>query len=85
MNFINLKVDDIIDIMLEKIYYNCLNKFWTRGRIVEVKESTIKVFTIEDKDIIEINKLSSNYAKKGTMTTDWEWRTSLKQGKLIIS
>ena len=67
--------------MLEKVHYNTLHKFWTRGRILDINNSTLKVFTIEDKDILYINKLSSNYASKGTMTTDWEWRVSLKASK----
>lgn len=67
--------------MLEKYYQNSLHKFWTRGRVVEVTKSTIKVYVIEDKDTtITFNKLSANYAKKGTMTQEWEWRTKLKQG-----
>ena len=76
--------DNIIDINTD--FNESQNqKFWVRGKIKSISEDK-SYFTalIPDNNIIKIKISSLDYAKKGLITTDYEWRENLNIGDRIF-
>lgn len=81
-----IQENDEIDVQIElKKSYNPNQdkKVWVRGRVVKITENHLNVVTCDDNFPLTINKNSFEYAQKGKMTLDYEWRTTLNPGDMV--
>ncbi len=58
-------------------------KIWTRGVVHKVDSEFLTVFIADDDHPVYLKKLSFDYAPKGTMAKDYDWRISLENGDSI--
>ena len=82
-----LKVDDIIDVLIEnKKPYNTLQdkKIWTRARVIKVdtENEYFSVHVAEDPMPLFFKNNSLEYLPVGTMTKEYDWRMNIKECKL---
>lgn len=78
-------VGDFVDVLIENqvSYHHFSQKYiWVRGKIEAETETCYSVFTME-KGNFNVLKDSNSILDVGTMTHDYEWRTSLKEMDVI--
>ena len=85
-NNLDLAIGQEIDVLTEsRKSYNPYQerKIWTRGIVKRVDSEYLTVLIADDDNPICIRKLGFDYASKGTMAKDYEWRISLEEGDNI--
>ena len=58
-------------------------KIWTRGKISKIEKDYLVIHIADDTESIYMKKTSFDYAEKGKMAKDHEWRVSLSPGDVI--
>lgn len=75
---VGMEVDVLIDNKKQTSFSN-EKKIWTRGKVTRIESDFFVVNVSEDPYPYFLKPGSFEYAVKGTMTKDYEWRNGLKQ------
>ena len=74
----DLELDVLIENRRSSSFYSD-KKIWVRGKVSRVEKEYFFVTVAEEYGQILIKNNSFEYAPKGSMTKDWEWRFSLQK------